>query len=38
VIVGRTCPPFSFKTADGKEVNHEGLAGKAFLLDIWSIT
>ena len=38
VIVGRTCPPFSFKTADGKEVNREILAGKPFLLDVWSIT
>jgi hypothetical protein len=38
VIVGRTCPPFSFKTADGKEVSGERLAGKPFLLDIWSIT
>jgi hypothetical protein len=38
VIVGRTSPPFSFKTADGKEVNRDSLAGKAFLLDIWSIT
>ena len=38
VIVGRTCPPFAFKTADGKEVSSKGLAGKAFLLDIWSIT
>ena len=38
VIVGRACPPFSFKTAEGKEVSRESLAGKAFLLDIWSIT
>jgi hypothetical protein len=38
VIVGRTCPPFSFKTADGKEVSRESLAGKPFLLDIWSFT
>jgi hypothetical protein len=38
VIVGRTCPPFAFKTADGKEINRESLAGKPFLLDIWSIT
>jgi hypothetical protein len=38
VIVGRICPPFSFKTADGKEVNRDNLAGKPFLLDIWSIT
>lgn len=38
VIVGRRCPAFSFKTADGKEVSRETLAGKAFLLDIWSVT
>lgn len=38
VIVGRGCPPFSFKTADGQEVSRETLAGKPFLLDIWSIT
>jgi hypothetical protein len=38
VIVGRSCPPFSFKTSDGKEVSRESLAGKPFFLDIWSIT
>jgi hypothetical protein len=38
VIIGRACPPFSFKTADGTEVSREKLAGKPFLLDIWSIT
>jgi hypothetical protein len=38
LVVGRTCPPFSFQTTDGKEVNRESLAGKAFLLDIWSVT
>jgi hypothetical protein len=38
VIMGRTCPPFSFKTADGREFSRESLAGKPFLLDIWSIT
>ncbi len=38
VLVGRSCPAFSFKTADGKEVSRESLAGKPFLLDIWSIT
>jgi hypothetical protein len=37
-IVGRTCPPFSFKTADGMEVSRDRLAGKPFLLDIWSTT
>jgi hypothetical protein len=38
VIVGRSCPPFSFRTTDGKEVSRDGFAGKAFLLDIWSVT
>jgi hypothetical protein len=38
VVVGRRCPPFSFKTADGEEVSRESLAGKPFFLDIWSIT
>jgi hypothetical protein len=38
VIVGRTCPPFSFKTGDGKVVSLESLARKPFILDIWSIT
>jgi hypothetical protein len=38
IIVGRRCPEFSFKTADGKSISREGLAGKAFLLDVWSVT
>jgi hypothetical protein len=38
VIIGRKCPPFSFKTTDGKEVTLETLSGKAMILDIWSIT
>jgi hypothetical protein len=38
VIVGRVCPPFSFKTADGKEITRESLASKPFLLDVWSVT
>jgi hypothetical protein len=38
VVVGRLCPAFSFKTANGKVINRESLAGKAFLLDIWSMT
>jgi hypothetical protein len=38
VIVGRSCPPFSFKTADGKPISRDCLTGKAFLLDIWSTT
>jgi hypothetical protein len=38
VVVGRACPPFAFKTAEGKTVSREGLAGKPFILDVWSIT
>jgi hypothetical protein len=38
VVIGRTCPPFSFVTADGEEVSLEKMAGKAFILDIWSYT
>jgi hypothetical protein len=38
VVVGRICPPFSFETADGEEVSLEKMAGKAFILDIWSFT
>jgi hypothetical protein len=38
VIVGRSCPPFSFRTADGKEITRETLSGKAVVFDIWSIT
>jgi hypothetical protein len=37
-LIGRACPAFAFKTADGKEISRETLKGKAFLLDIWSIT
>jgi len=37
-LIGRCCPDFTFKTADGKEISRETLQGKAFLLDIWSIT
>jgi hypothetical protein len=38
VIVGRSCPPFSIKTADGKTISRDSLAGNTFLLDIWSVT
>jgi hypothetical protein len=38
VVVGHTCPPFSFKTADGEAVSRDRLTGKSFILDIWSIT
>jgi hypothetical protein len=38
VVIGRKCPPFSFTTADGKPVTPDTFAGKAVLLDIWSVT
>jgi hypothetical protein len=38
VVMGRKCPPFSFTTSDGKNVTPDTFAGKAFLLDIWSVT
>jgi len=38
IIVGRRCPGFSFTTAEGKPITRDGLAGKVFLLDIWSVT
>ena len=37
-LIGRICPPFSFKAADDKEISRDSLLGKAFLLDIWSVT
>jgi hypothetical protein len=38
LINGRQCPPFKFATSDGKEISLGALKGKAFLLDIWSVT
>jgi hypothetical protein len=38
VVIGRKCPPFSLTTADGKPVTPDTFAGKALLLDIWSVT
>lgn len=38
LIVGRKSPAFAFKTIDGVELTSASLAGKAFLLDIWSVT
>ena len=37
-VVGRRVPPFKFETADGKTVTQDDYKGKAFLLDIWSVT
>jgi hypothetical protein len=38
MIVGRKAPAFTYKTADGVERTLESYKGKAFLLDIWSVT
>jgi hypothetical protein len=38
LIKGRRCPPFVFTTQKGEPVTLERLRGKAFLLDIWSVT
>jgi hypothetical protein len=38
IVVERSCPPFSFKTAEGKAITNETLAKKPFILDIWSTT
>lgn len=38
VIVGRRCPPFSYKTRDGKTFTQDTYRGKALLLDVWSVT
>jgi hypothetical protein len=38
VIKGRKCPPFAFTTPEGEPVTLDRLSGKAFLLDIWSVT
>jgi hypothetical protein len=38
VMKGRRCPPFAFTTPQGEPVTLERLRGKAFLLDIWSVT
>jgi hypothetical protein len=38
VVVGRKCPPFSFKAPGGEVFKTDTFAGKAFLLDIWSVT
>ncbi|HUN82208.1 MAG TPA: hypothetical protein VMV81_11945 [Phycisphaerae bacterium] len=37
-VVGRKCPPFSLQTADGRTLTLDSFAGKAFLLDVWSVT
>ena len=36
IVVGRACPPFSWKTQDGKDVSLADFRGKILILDIWS--
>ncbi len=38
MVVGRKCPPFELQIDAGEKVTLESYAGKAFLLDIWSVT
>ena len=38
VVVGRKCPPFSYKAESGKRITQRSFRGKAFLVDIWSVT
>jgi hypothetical protein len=38
VIKGHKCPSFAFTTPEGEPVTLDRLHGKAFLLDIWSVT
>lgn len=38
LVLGRKVPPFKLTTADGQTVTPDTYRGKAFLLDIWSVT
>jgi hypothetical protein len=38
MIVGFKCPPFAFKQENGEVISRDRFAGRAFLLDIWSVT
>ncbi len=38
LIVGRKAPDFSYTATDGRTYKREDFAGKAFLVDIWSVT
>jgi hypothetical protein len=38
MVVGRKCPQFELQIDGGRRVTPESYAGKAFLLDIWSVT
>ena len=38
LLIGRKVPEFSYTTVDGRTITHADYSGKAFLLDIWSVT
>jgi hypothetical protein len=38
LVVGKPCPKFAFTTTEGKKVTPASLNGKAFIIDIWSMT
>lgn len=38
LVIGRKAPPFRLTTADGQVVTQDDYKGRAFLLDIWSVT
>jgi hypothetical protein len=38
LVEGFKCPPFVFKKENGEAVSRDQFAGRAFLLDIWSVT
>lgn len=38
LLLGRRVPEFSFRTAEGQTFDHASLAGRPFVLDLWSIT
>ncbi len=38
IVVGRRVPPFELRTASGQTFSDASLAGKPFVLDLWSVT
>ena len=38
IVVGQKVPPFSYTTTGGKTLTQDDYRGRAFLIDIWSVT
>lgn len=38
LIRGRSCPPFSLITQEGRRLKNTDFAGKVLILDVWSVT